>query len=95
MNVMVRFYQRGEAAKKTQYESVLAELQKIEIDIEMLEKQRHVLTQFPPFHPKRKEYEAQLDAEQGNILKAKKKITNYKPHNFGTSMFGVARLCKP
>jgi len=72
MNVMVRFYQRGEAAKKTQYDSVLAELQKIEIDIEMLEKQRHVLTQFPPFHPKRKEYEAQLDAEQGNILKAKK-----------------------
>jgi len=94
MNVMVRFYQRGEAAKKVQYESVLSEIQKIEVDLEMLEKQRQVLPPFPVFHPKRKEYEAQLEAEQGNILKAKK-IMIHKPHNCRTSIFGVAKSCKP
>lgn len=72
MNVMVRFYQRGEAAKKAQYETVLTEQRKIEADLEMLEKQRKVLSQFPDMHPKRKEYEAQLEAEKGNILQAKK-----------------------
>jgi len=70
----VRFYQRGESAKKTQYEDVVSELQKIEVDLEMQQKQRAVLSQFPSFHPKRKEYESQLDIELDNILKAKKKL---------------------
>jgi hypothetical protein len=72
MTVMVRFYQRGEAAKKAQYEEVTSELQKIEVDVEMLAKQKAVLGQFPAFHPKRKEYEGQLDTEMDTIQKAKK-----------------------
>jgi hypothetical protein len=57
MKVMVRFYQKGTENKKGQIESITEELNKLNLDKQMIEEQLEVLQQFPPFHPKKIEYE--------------------------------------
>eukprot|EP01127_Copromyxa_protea_P005294 TRINITY_DN15243_c0_g1_i1.p1 TRINITY_DN15243_c0_g1~~TRINITY_DN15243_c0_g1_i1.p1 ORF type:complete len:381 (-),score=143.80 TRINITY_DN15243_c0_g1_i1:30-1073(-) len=73
MKVMVRFYVRGEAAKKAQHEDVVVEMEKIDFNLEMAEKQLAALQKFPSFHPKRKEYEAGLTEEMEELKKVRAK----------------------
>jgi len=73
MKVMVRFYVRGEAAKKSQYEAVMTEIAKIDIHIEMANKQLTSLANFPSFHPKRQEYEKTVQEELAELNKVRTK----------------------
>jgi hypothetical protein len=54
MNVMVRFYVRGEQAKKGQFDEASEQLQKIDGILCQVNLQIKSLTPFPEFHPKRK-----------------------------------------
>eukprot|EP01126_Amoeba_proteus_P020261 TRINITY_DN2066_c0_g2_i2.p1 TRINITY_DN2066_c0_g2~~TRINITY_DN2066_c0_g2_i2.p1 ORF type:complete len:385 (-),score=75.60 TRINITY_DN2066_c0_g2_i2:55-1143(-) len=73
MKVMVRFYERGEAAKKAQHEDVVEEISKIELNLEMANKQLKSLESFPSFHPKRKEYENTIYQEIEELTKVRTK----------------------
>lgn len=67
MKVMVRFYVRGEAAKKSQYDDVMEEMAKIDANLKMAGLQKASLQAFPSFHPKRKSYEQQIDEEVAQL----------------------------
>lgn len=69
MKVMVRFYVRGEAAKKAQYDDVQAEIAKIDDNLKMATAQGAALTAFPGFHPKRKAYEKQIADEVAELTR--------------------------
>jgi hypothetical protein len=68
MRIMVRFYVKGTETKKEQVDMVNEELKKLETDLKMLDEQAEVLQQFPPFHPKRREYESNLEIEKQGLL---------------------------
>jgi hypothetical protein len=54
MNVMVRFYVRGEQAKKGQFEEASEQMKKIDGILCQVNLQIKSLAPFPEFHPKRK-----------------------------------------
>lgn len=61
MNVMVRFYVRGEQAKKGQQEEATEQLHKIDGILCQVNLQIKSLAPFPEFHPKRKVVAAFID----------------------------------
>jgi len=67
MNVMVRFYERGEQAKKSQLEDVKEQLHKIDGIMCQINLQTKSLETFPEFHPKRKGYMSQLEKEKADL----------------------------
>jgi len=80
MTVMTRFYVRGEEVKKSQHETLLAELQKITLVEQMIHSQLQSLSQFPSFHPKRKSYEEELKNELEDLLKHKMRFKEQAVH---------------
>jgi len=76
MQVMVNFYVRGTENKKTQLEDVAEQMKKMEVDLQMILEQKDVLKQFPPFHPKRSEYETDLDREYKNLSSQKEEYVS-------------------
>lgn len=67
MNVMVRFYVRGEQAKKAQWEDVTEQMNKIDGILCQVNLQIKSLAPFPDFHPKRKAYMEQLEKEKKEL----------------------------
>jgi hypothetical protein len=81
MRIMIKFYEDGSEAKLDQANDMLFELQKVENDLKMVEKQLEVLKTFP-IHPKRTSYEKELFEEQEKLQKIQKdfstKVTDFK-----------------
>jgi hypothetical protein len=67
MKVMINFYKRGADTKGKQLESLREEIQKLVTDEQMILDQIKELDQFPPFHPKKQEYDAQLEDELAKL----------------------------
>eukprot|EP01102_Stenamoeba_stenopodia_P004517 TRINITY_DN14813_c0_g1_i1.p1 TRINITY_DN14813_c0_g1~~TRINITY_DN14813_c0_g1_i1.p1 ORF type:complete len:440 (+),score=155.51 TRINITY_DN14813_c0_g1_i1:137-1321(+) len=74
MKIMVRFYEKGADMKKKQVEQVNEDLIKLENDKKMIKEQLEVLDQFPPFHPKRREYEEGLERELEGLEAQEKQL---------------------
>jgi len=74
MKIMVRFYVKGADMKKKQVEQVDEDLIKLENDKKMIKEQLEVLDQFPPFHPKRREYEEGLERELEGLENLEKQL---------------------
>ncbi|KYQ90533.1 hypothetical protein DLAC_09158 [Tieghemostelium lacteum] len=74
MKIMVKFYEGGSATKLQQAEYFEAELKKVQTDESMIKEQLDVLKTFP-IHPKRREYEEELQEELEKLLIMKKKFT--------------------
>jgi DNA repair ATPase RecN len=81
MTVMIRFYKRGSDSKSKQLEQLREEMSKLETDEKMIQEQLKVLEEFPPIHPKRGEYEAQLE-EELERLQNQKKLFKPQEDNF-------------
>jgi hypothetical protein len=81
MRIMIKFYEDGSQAKLDQANDMAFELEKVETDLKMVDKQLEVLKTFP-VHPKRTSYEKELFEEQEKLQKLQKdfseKVTNFK-----------------
>eukprot|EP00026_Physarum_polycephalum_P012089 Phypoly_transcript_12361.p1 GENE.Phypoly_transcript_12361~~Phypoly_transcript_12361.p1 ORF type:complete len:334 (+),score=90.56 Phypoly_transcript_12361:90-1004(+) len=81
MRIMIKFYEDGSNAKLDQANDMEYELQKVETDLRMVDKQLEVLRTFP-IHPKRTTYEKELVEEQEKLKKLQddfsKKLAEFK-----------------
>lgn len=75
MRIMTKFYEDGSTAKLDQANDMQFELQKVETDLQMVNKQLEVLRTFP-IHPKRTAYEKELVEEQEKLQKVQQNFTN-------------------
>ena len=80
MVIMIRFYEKGSATKKTEYERVLGELSRLDDDEKMINEQIECLQNFPPIHPKRGEYEANLEEELESLKAARERVAPQIQH---------------
>jgi len=80
MRVMVNFYKKGSGTKKQQLDDAIEEMKKIEVDAKMVQDQIDALQNFPPIHPKRGEYEEQLEKELEEMKSIKK---TFQPRHDG------------
>jgi len=78
MTVMINFYVRGTQSKKEQVEQITDELIKMQLDQKMIQDQLEVLKQFPSFHPKRREYEGDLNKELSSLLSQREEFLEKK-----------------
>lgn len=74
MRIMTKFYEDGSVAKLDQAQDMEYELQKVETDLKMVQKQLEVLRTFP-IHPKRASYEKELTEEEEKLKKIQKEFT--------------------
>jgi hypothetical protein len=81
MTVMIRFYKRGSDSKSKQLEQLREEMGKLLTDEGMIKDQIKALEEFPPIHPKRGEYEGQLE-EELERLEAQKQTFKPQEDNF-------------
>lgn len=75
MKVMINFYKRGADTKGKQLETLREEFQKLITDEQMILDQIKELDQFPPFHPKKQEYDAQLEEELEKLRELKSQFS--------------------
>eukprot|EP01132_Coremiostelium_polycephalum_P005022 gene5022-6251_t len=75
MKIMVKFYEGGSSTKLEQAEYYETELVKVTTDESMILAQLESLKTFP-IHPKRREYEEELNEELEKLVSMKKKFTN-------------------
>jgi hypothetical protein len=73
MNVMVKFYIRGEETKKNQFEEASDQMKKIDGILCQVNLQINSLAPFPEFHPKRKGYLEHLDKEKKELTEIRDK----------------------
>lgn len=74
MVIMIRFYEKGSATKKAEYERLMADLERLAEDEKMILEQIECLQNFPPIHPKRGEYEANLEEEHEALKAARERV---------------------
>lgn len=74
MVIMIRFYERGSGTKKAEYERLLADLDRLAEDEKMIQEQIDCLQNFPPIHPKRGEYESNLEEELEALRAARERV---------------------
>ncbi|KAM9984202.1 hypothetical protein ACTFIZ_003890 [Dictyostelium cf. discoideum] len=75
MKIMTNFYVGGSATKLQQAEYFEEELKKVTTDQNMIEAQLNAMKKFP-IHPKRREYEEELQEENDKLVSMKKKFSN-------------------
>lgn len=80
MVIMIRFYEKGSATKKVEYERVLGELSRLADDETMINEQIESLQSFPPIHPKRGEYEANLEEQLESLKAARERVAPQIQH---------------
>ncbi|EFA76719.1 hypothetical protein PPL_09470 [Heterostelium album PN500] len=73
MKIMTKFYEGGSATKLQQAEFFEAELKKVTDDEDMIKAQLESLAKFP-LHPKRREYEIELNEEREKLVGMKTKF---------------------
>lgn len=78
MKIMVRFYVKGADMKKKQVDQVDEDLAKLKNDLQMIKEQIAVLEKFPPFHPKRGEYQENLEKELEHLENQQTEIIKQK-----------------
>lgn len=74
MVIMIRFYEKGSNTKKDEYDRVLGELARLADDEKMIQEQIECLQNFPPIHPKRGEYESNLEEEYESLKAARERV---------------------
>ncbi|EGC33301.1 hypothetical protein DICPUDRAFT_36934 [Dictyostelium purpureum] len=74
MKIMTNFYVGGSKTKLEQAEFFEEELQKVTLDEDMINAQLEAFKSFP-IHPKRRDYEIELNEELEKLLALKKKFT--------------------
>lgn len=74
MVIMIRFYERGSSTKKAEYERFMGDLDRLAEDEKMIMEQIECLQNFPPIHPKRGEYEANLEEEHEALKAARERV---------------------
>lgn len=74
MVIMIRFYEKGSATKKAEYERLMADLERLNLDEKMILEQIECLQNYPPIHPKRGEYEANLEEELEQLKAARERV---------------------
>lgn len=81
MRIMIKFYEDGSNAKLDQANDMEYELQKVETDLRMVDKQLEAL-RAGPLHPKRAAYEKEIVEEQEKLKKLQSefstKLTEFK-----------------
>jgi len=94
MKIMIKFYEDGSNAKLDQAKDMAYELQKVETDLKMVEKQLEVIKTFP-IHPKRAEYEKELTEEHEKLKKTQENFTaNVKQfYNLYNWSLGIVDVC--
>jgi hypothetical protein len=80
MVIMIRFYEKGSATKKAEYERVIADLARLADDEKMILAQIECLQNFPPIHPKRGEYESNLEDELVQLKAARERVAPQIQH---------------
>lgn len=76
MNVMVKFYIRGEETKRNQFEEASAQMKKIDGILCQVNLQIKSLAPFPEFHPKRKGYLEHLEKEKNELTEIRDKYAS-------------------
>jgi len=71
---MIRFYEKGSATKKAEYERLIGDIERLAVDEKMINEQIECLQNYPPIHPKRGEYEANLEEELEQLKAARERV---------------------
>ena len=80
MVIMIRFYEKGSATKKAEYDRLMGDMARLDVDEKMITEQIEVLQNFPPIHPKRGEYEANLEEELEALRAARERVAPQITH---------------
>eukprot|EP01090_Pellita_catalonica_P005018 TRINITY_DN14847_c0_g1_i1.p1 TRINITY_DN14847_c0_g1~~TRINITY_DN14847_c0_g1_i1.p1 ORF type:complete len:298 (-),score=69.21 TRINITY_DN14847_c0_g1_i1:51-944(-) len=97
MGVVTKFYVDGTSLKKSNFETMVAEIKKLDLDVEMLDKQRAILLK-PEFkdHPRQKKFIADLDTEREHMLKQRKSLADRQKQyeNLYKWSEGINKICE-
>jgi hypothetical protein len=74
MVIMIRFYEKGSLTKKAEYDRLMGEMTRLDLDEKMIKEQIECLQNFPPIHPKRGEYEGTLEEELEALNSARERV---------------------
>lgn len=82
MGMITSFYRNGTVTKRENYENLVQEVKKLEVDEKMVREQIEALEKKPLFkhHPKRKQYLTNLEEELEKMLEQKQKIVERQNH---------------
>ena len=80
MVIMIRFYEKGSTTKKAEFERLTADMARLDEDEKMIKDQIECLQNFPPIHPKRGEYESNLEEQLEALIAARERVAPQIQH---------------